>query len=74
MYSPVNSTNAIHTAYDGMKANSNNAVAAPQETAKNNKQADKAEETKRKKKRKNVQTMKLKPGMRKGKNSIDLVA
>jgi hypothetical protein len=74
MYNPVNSTNAIHTAYDGMKTSSNNAVAAPQQVEKTNKQSDKAEAAKRKKKRAKVQTMNLKSGMRRGKNTIDVVA
>ena len=74
MYQSVNTTNAIHTAYDGLKTSSNNAVAVPQETAKTNRQSDKAEAAKRKKKRARVQTMNLKSGQRKGKNIIDVVA
>jgi hypothetical protein len=74
MYNPINSTNAIHTAYDGMKASSNNAAIAPQQVEKTNRRSEKTEAAKRKQKRKNVQTMNLKSGMRQGKNSIDIVA
>ena len=74
MYQSVNTTNTIHTAYDGLKTSSNNAAVAPQEVAKTNRQSDKSEALRKKKKRAKVQTMNLKSGQRKGKHIIDVVA
>jgi hypothetical protein len=74
MIAPINTTNAIHVAYDGLKKASNNVNVAAQQISEGNIDADKLLALEVQKQNAKVQQVNLKAAIEYGENIIDLLA
>ena len=74
MIAPINTTNAIHVAYDGLKKASNNVNVETQQISEGNIDADKLLALEVQKQNAKVQRVNLKAAIEYGENIIDLLA